>query len=193
MRNLLFLVLVIFFLSCEEDKANPYVVIPYEVEEVQTDLFQSWGFLYFTDRIRNSRDHPPADLVRFSSEGLFGRIRVRFTKNPSTLSEDEGMWTFHGAGPVNGFGGAYQVDEEKGKIWSNGRIGSTYKGSTKTMMDFEDRYFSALRSMRSFSIHKNLLTIRFGGSTDEMVFAQINLPEILTSDEFKLNQPSLPQ
>ena len=176
MRNFFFIGLVLFLFSCGEDPANPYVVIPYQVEAVQTDLFQSWGFLYFTDRIRNRHDHPPADLVRFSNEGLFGRIRVRFTKDPSTLSEDEGMWTFHGAGPVNGFGGAYQVDEEKSKIWSNGRIASTYMGSTKPMMDFESRYFSALRSMRSFSIHKNLLRIRFGNSSEEMVFALINLP-----------------
>jgi hypothetical protein len=149
MRLFLFLVLVTFLLSCEEDPANPYVVIPYEVAEVKTDLFRSWGFLYFTDRIRNRHDHPPADLVRFSSEALFGRIRVSFTKDPSTLSNDAGMWAFYGAGPVNGFGGAYQVDQETSKIWSNGRIGSTYKGSNKPMMDFESRYFSALRSMRS--------------------------------------------
>ncbi|WP_209329861.1 META domain-containing protein [Lunatimonas salinarum] len=171
MKNFLLAGVVLMLFSCGEDQADPYVVIPYEVKSVQTDIFQSWGFLYFRDRIRNTREHPPADLVRFSSEGLFGRIWVAFTRAPSPLAEDDGMWAFYGAGPVNGFGGAYQLDEGEGEIWSSGRIGQTFVGSTRSMMEFERRYFSALASMRSYSIHNNLLTIRFGDHSEEMVFA----------------------
>lgn len=87
------------------------------------------------------------------------------------------MWAFYGAGPVNGFGGAYQVGEKEGEIRSNGRIGQTFVGSTKALMDFESNYFSALRSMYRFSIDRNLLTIGFGDGSKEMVFALIDLPQ----------------
>ncbi|MCC5939888.1 MAG: hypothetical protein JJU34_21595 [Lunatimonas sp.] len=93
MRNFLFAGIVLMLFSCGEDQADPYVVIPYEVEPVQTDIFQSWGFLYFRDRIRNTREHPPADLVRFSSEGLFALIAVPqtqlFSIEPDGADEQE--------------------------------------------------------------------------------------------------------
>jgi len=174
MRNFLIVVLVSFLYSCGEDQASLYVEIPYEVKEVQTDIFQPWSFLYFRDRIRNTREHPPADLVRFGGEGLVGRIALGFTRNTSQFEEDAGMFAFYGNGPANGFSGAYQVDEKNGKIWSNGRILTTFRGSTIALMNFESRYFSSLQSMRSFSIHKNLLTIHFGDGSEEMVFALIN-------------------
>lgn len=177
MRNFLIVVLVFFLYSCGEDQASLYVEIPYEIQEVQTDIFQPWSFLYFRDRIRNTREHPPADLIRFGGERLVGRIALGFTRNTSQFKEDAGMFAFYGNGPANGFSGAYQVDEKNGKIWSNGRILTTFRGSTIALMNFESRYLSAIQSMRSFTIHKNLLTIRFGGSSEEMVFALIDRTE----------------
>jgi hypothetical protein len=109
MRYFLIVVLVSFFYSCGEDQASLYVEIPYEVQEVQTDIFQSWSFLYFRDRIRNTREHPPADLIRFGGERLVGRIGVGFTRNNSPFQEDAGMLAFYGNGPANGFSGSYQV------------------------------------------------------------------------------------
>lgn len=38
----------------------------------------------------------------------------------------------------------------------------------------ESPYFSAIQSMGSFSIHKNLLTSHFGDGSEEMVFAMID-------------------
>lgn len=177
MRNFLIVVLVSFLYSCGEDQASLYVEIPYEIQEVQTDIFQPWSFLYFRDRIRNTREHPPADLIRFGGERLVGRIALGFTRNTSQFKEDAGMFAFYGNGPANGFSGAYQVDEKNGKIWSNGRILTTFRGSTIALMNFESRYLSAIQSMRSFTIHKNLLTIRFGDGSEEMVFALIDQPE----------------
>jgi heat shock protein HslJ len=186
MRNFLIVVLISFLYSCGEDQASLYVVIPYEVQEVQTDIFQSWSFLYFRDRIRNTREHPPADLIRFGGERLVGRIGVGFTRNNSPFQEDAGMLAFYGNGPANGFSGSYQVDEKNGKIWSI-RILTTFRGSTMALMNFESRYFSAIQSMRSFSIHKNLLTIHFGDGSEEMVFALIERPEhqaVVEGDNF---------
>jgi heat shock protein HslJ len=174
MRNFLIVVLVSFLYSCGEDQANLYVEIPYEIQEVQTDIFQPWSFLYFRDRIRNTRQHPPADLVRFGGERLVGRIGLGFTRNTSPFQEDAGMLAFYGNGPANGFSGSYQVDEKNGKIWSNGWILTTFRGSTIALMNFESRYLSAIQSMRSFSIYKNLLTIHFGDGSEEMVFALID-------------------
>lgn len=185
MRSFLIVVSVSFLYSCGEDHASLYVEIPYEVKELQTDIFQSWSFLYFRDRIRNTREHPPADLIRFGGERLIGRIGLGFTRNTSPFQEDAGMLAFYGNGPANGFSGSYYVDVENRKIWSI-RILTTFRGSTKALMDFESRYFSAIQSMNSFSIYKNLLTIQFGDGSEEMVFALIDRTEDQAVGEWSL-------
>ncbi len=118
-------------------------------------LYNTWEFEYFTKKefnLKNDKDYPPDELNKMTV-GFF----------------EDNKFSKQGQNNIC-YGSTFKADEN-GNLEISGGI-CTLVGGTKEQLEWEKRYFNALRNSKEFKIKDKNLKIYYNNDdeTDVMVF-----------------------